>query len=226
MISRRHAGLEVVFLDVGGVMYDDAVYARALLTALRELGAEVTDEEFAAEYDACRRAQAGSFRRRLAARFLGVDADVSEVEARAARHWSYPPGVLEPDVVPCLEALAGRYRLGIVANQPSVVREAMRRDGIEVYFEVWSVSEDLGLEKPDPKLFEHALAQAGVEEASRAAMVGDRLDYDVRPAKAVGMRAVWVLRGEAPDDPTPEQLAEPDTCVRSLAELPEVLERL
>ena len=34
-------------------------------------------------------------------------------------------------------------------------------------------------------------------------MVGDRLDYDVRPARRVGMRAIWMLRGEAPDEPTP-----------------------
>ena len=46
-------------------------------------------------------------------------------------------------------------------------------------------------------------------------MVGDRLDYDVRPAKRVGMRAIWMLRGEAPDEPTPEQLAEADGAVRS-----------
>ena len=57
-------------------------------------------------------------------------------------------------------------------------------------------------------------------------MVGDRLDYDMRPAKAAGMRAVWVLRGEAPDDPTPEQLAEADAAIRGLDELPAALERL
>jgi putative hydrolase of the HAD superfamily len=37
------------------------------------------------------------------------------------------------------------------------------------------------------------------------------------------MRAVWVLRGEAPDDPTPEQLAQADATVRSLDEVPDVL---
>ena len=57
-------------------------------------------------------------------------------------------------------------------------------------------------------------------------MVGDRLDYDMRPAKLVGMRAIWMLRGEAPDRPTPEQLAETDGAVESLAELPAELERL
>ena len=57
-------------------------------------------------------------------------------------------------------------------------------------------------------------------------MVGDRLDYDVRPARAAGMRAVWVLRGEAPDDPTAEQLAEADAAIHDLAELPSALEAL
>jgi putative hydrolase of the HAD superfamily len=40
------------------------------------------------------------------------------------------------------------------------------------------------------------------------------------------MRAIWMLRGEAPDRPTPEQLAEADGSVRTLAELPAELERL
>jgi FMN phosphatase YigB (HAD superfamily) len=48
----------------------------------------------------------------------------------------------------------------------------------------------------------------------------------MRPAMASGMRTVWVLRGEAPDDPTLEQLREPDAAIRSLAELPAALERL
>jgi FMN phosphatase YigB (HAD superfamily) len=101
----------------------------------------------------------------------------------------------------------------------------MHRDGLVPFFEVWAVSDDLGLQKPDPALFLHALKTADVEP-SRAVMVGDRLDYDVRPAKAAGMRTVWVLRGEAPDDPTPEQLAETDASVRDLTELPGAIEHL
>jgi FMN phosphatase YigB (HAD superfamily) len=99
----------------------------------------------------------------------------------------------------------------------------MDRDGLSPYFEVWGVSDDLGLQKPDPKLFSQVLYTAGVAP-TRAVMLGDRLDYDVRPAKTAGMRTVWVLRGEAPDDPTPAQLAEPDASVRTLAEIPAMLE--
>lgn len=219
------SALEMVFFDIGGVMYDDTIYARAMHTALRALGGRFTDEEFDDAYRAARAAQAGSFRGLLARRFLGPDPDIGALEAEAAKHWAYPPESLHDDVRPCLVALAGRYRLGIIANQPSAVKDAIRRDGLDGYFEVWGVSDDVGLEKPDPRLFVHVLQEAGVEP-SGSVMVGDRLDYDVRPAKTAGMRAVWVLRGEAPDDPTLVQLAEADAAISGLDELPAALEAL
>ena len=217
-------GIEIVFLDIGGVLYDDTVYARAWHRALRDAGAHFTDEEFDEVYTRARSEQSGSFRRKLTARFL-PDADLRELERLAARYWHYPPTARYDDVVPCLEELRGRYRLGVIANQPGEVRSALARDGLDRFFEVWGVSDELGVGKPDPALFELSVRTAGVAPRS-AVMVGDRLDYDVRPAKAVGMRAVWMLRGEAPDEPTLEQLAEADAAIRSLTELPEALERL
>jgi HAD superfamily hydrolase (TIGR01509 family) len=215
--------IEMAFFDIGGVMYDDTVYARSWAAALRETGAVFTDAEFDEEYTAARSAQSGSFRARLTARFLGPDHGLADVEARAAKHWAYPASALYPDVVGCLEALEGRYRLGVIANQPTTVRTAMERDGLTRYFQVWGVSDDLGLQKPDPALFTQVLSTAAVAP-ERTVMLGDRLDYDVRPAKAAGMRAIWVLRGEAPDHPTHLQLAEADGAVQTLAEVPVMLE--
>jgi HAD superfamily hydrolase (TIGR01549 family) len=213
----------MVFLDIGGVMYDDRIYARAWDQALREAGASFSDEDFAAEYAACRSAQSGSFRRRLADRFLGPGADVEALERIAARYWTYPPTALYADVRPTLDALrTAGYRLGVIANQPSEVRGALRRDGLDAFFDTWGVSDDLGVHKPDPRLFELALQTARIDGAA-AVMVGDRLDYDVRPARQAGMRAVWMLRGEAPDDPTPEQLSEADASIDGLGELPSTL---
>jgi FMN phosphatase YigB (HAD superfamily) len=219
------AAIEMVFFDIGGVMYSDAIYTEGLRRALRDLGAEFTDQDFADEYGLARAAQSGSFSRRMAMRFLGPGAEVDALRDAAKRYWAYPPHALEADVVPCLEALTGRYRLGIIANQPSQVREAMARDGIEEFFEIWGVSEDIGLEKPDPRLFAHVLYTAGVSPA-HSVMLGDRLDYDVIPAKTSGMRAVWVLRGEAPADPTGPQLAEADAAVHTLKEIPSLLPTL
>jgi putative hydrolase of the HAD superfamily len=216
--------IEIVFLDIGGVMYDDTVYARAWHRALRDAGARFTDEEFEKEYTRARAEQSGSFRRRLIDRFL-PGANLAELERAAGRYWSYPPSALHGDVVGCLEGLEGRYRLGVIANQPGEVRSAMRRDGLEPYFEVWGVSDVLDVHKPDPRLFTLALEMAKVDPAE-AVMVGDRLDYDVRPAKRSGMHAIWMLRGEAPDDPTPAQLSEADGAISTLGELPAALERL
>lgn len=217
--------LDWVFLDIGGPIYSDEPYRLAIRSALRELGASFTDEEYEQEYERCRAAQRGSFKGRLARRFLGDGADLDAVTERAARHWQYGPNALYPDVRPALEELAARYRLGVIANQQAVVREALERDGLEGFFEAWAVSEDLGLEKPDSRIFLRALEIAGASP-SRAAMAGDRLDYDVEPAREVGMRTVWVLRGEAPSEPTPDQLAVADAAVRTLAELQAAIEGL
>jgi HAD superfamily hydrolase (TIGR01509 family) len=215
--------VKAVFLDVGGPIYDDVWFARALRDALRELGADVPEREFWREYDRARQAQNG-MRRALARRFLGSDVDLAELSERATRHWRYPPEALYRDVQPCLERLAQRYRLGVLANQPEATRAALERDGIARFIDLWVVSDEVGLEKPDPRIFAYALAKAGCEPGE-AAYVGDRLDNDVRPAKQAGFRTVWLLRGEAPPEPTPEQLAEPDAVIRSLKELPEALER-
>ncbi len=217
------AAIEMVFLDIGGVLYDDRVYARAWRRALRDAGADFTDAAFDAEYAACRAAQDGSFRRRLADRFLGPDADVDDLARVAARYWDYPPTAVHADAAPTLERLrdAG-HRLGLIANQPSDVRNALRRDGLGGFFDTWAISDDLGLHKPDPALFVEALRVAGVDPAV-AVMVGDRLDYDIRPANQAGMHTIWLLRGEAPDDPTEAQLAEPGRAIRELAELPDAL---
>nr|MBA3232494.1 HAD family hydrolase [Propionibacteriales bacterium] len=94
--------------------------------------------------------------------------------------------------------------------------------GLGQLIDVWGVSAIVGHEKPSRELFGWALNEVGAEPAN-AVHVGNRLDTDVRPAKALGLGTVWVIRGEAPERPTPEQLAEPDLAVRDLSTLADKL---
>jgi HAD superfamily hydrolase (TIGR01549 family) len=216
--------LNVVFLDVGGPLYGDRPYYEALLRAIQESQPDADESAFWAEFQAARRDQRGPFTRRL----VGLFADESEHErliVRARELWHYEPEDLQPDVPSALEALKGSYRLGILANQQRWIRDVMARDGIDGFFDIWAVSDEVGAEKPDSAIFEYALREAGVP-AGRCAMVGDRLDNDVAPARAHGMRGIWMLRGEAPDDPSAEQLARADAAVRSLQDVPATLELL
>lgn len=213
-------GIAAVFFDVGGPVYDDETFVVAVLGALDEMrgakGLPPTDRQaFRRVYDQIRQDQKGSLRSALASTFLGDVTAREELSQRTNRRWVQPRSALFADVLPCLRALAGRVTIGVIANQPVQVQYSLRRDGVAAYVDVWGLSGLVELSKPDPRIFEWALQQAGVSAAS-AIHVGNRLDTDVRPAKALGMRTVWVLRGEAPTAPTAEQLAEPDWVVRDL----------
>jgi putative hydrolase of the HAD superfamily len=219
--------LRAVFIDVGGPIYDDRNFVTAVLRALDDLRAEqgrgpADRDEVARVYDEIRTRQGGSLRTALARDLLG-DPDLrSRLHECTRRYWSHPPGTLYPDVLPLLRALHGRVAIGVLANQEAGVVDALRRDGVAPFVDVWGVSALVGYEKPSPELFTWCLGQAGCA-ASQSVHVGNRLDTDVRPAATLGLGTVWVLRGEAPDRPTPEQLAEPDLAVADLSGLADVL---
>ncbi|MCU1571405.1 MAG: uncharacterized protein JWR33_2146 [Naasia sp.] len=224
------ARLRAVFCDVGGPIYDDDNFVRAVLTALDELRAAdglppVDRGRFRLLYDRARAAQGGSLRAALAEEFLGDRARRGELHQLTRRHWVHPAGTMYPDVLPFLQSLAGSVRFGILANQEEGVIRALERDGVAPYVDVWGVSALVGHEKPSAELFSWCLDQAGVAP-EEAVHIGNRLDTDVRPARELGLGTVWVLRGEAPDEPTDEQLAEADLAVGTLDGLaPRLFER-
>lgn len=217
------APINAVFCDVGGPIYNDENYVDAVLAALDGLvGSRVDRARFRDIYDGIRARQGGSLRTALAEEFLGDAARRAELHAATKVHWQHPVGTMYDDVAPFFRALAGRVKIGILANQEEAVVDALTRDGLADHIDVWGVSAIVGHEKPSPELFQWCLTAAGVT-AAEAVHIGNRLDTDVRPAKALGLRTVWILRGEAPDAPTPEQRAEADIVVSTLHGLAETL---
>ncbi|HFI2692537.1 TPA: HAD family hydrolase [Streptococcus suis] len=93
-----------------------------------------------------------------------------------------------------LEALSKHYRLGIVANQSSSVRNLLKEWGIESYFQLIILSEEVRLSKPNTTIFTLALQKANIP-ADRVVYVGDRYDNDILPAKSLGMWTVRILTG-------------------------------
>jgi FMN phosphatase YigB (HAD superfamily) len=57
------------------------------------------------------------------------------------------------------------------------------------------MSDAMGVAKPEPAFFARTLELIGGPPAAQVAYVGDRVDNDVRPSAAAGMRAVWIRRG-------------------------------
>lgn len=105
-----------------------------------------------------------------------------------------------PGVAELLEGLHARFRLGLLSNftDPRPVRRVLERDGLASHFDAVVISADLGRRKPQPAIFEHALAELG-SRPECALFVGDDPTDDIEGAKAVGMRTAWVKPGaEAP----------------------------
>ena len=131
---------------------------------------------------------------------------------------------LYPDALDCLQALAADgYRMGVAANQPAATAALVR--GFGVSLDLVGMSADWGVHKPDPAFFERIARELELPPG-QIAYVGDRVDNDVRPARAAGMVAVFVRRGpwawiQAGREDPPEA----DLVVESLAELPLRLRR-
>lgn len=116
---------------------------------------------------------------------LGVDRPVVEVDPGH--------GDLYPDAVECVAAVrqAG-LAVSVAGNQPAVIRQVLAAAGLQADFVASSAA--WGVAKPDPAFFVRLIAQAHVPAGS-ILYVGDRLDNDVLPARAVGMRTAFVRRG-------------------------------
>jgi putative hydrolase of the HAD superfamily len=133
---------------------------------------------------------------------------------------------LRPDVDGLLRRLRGRgFTLGIVANQPEAARERLARAGIGDLFDYLGLSAITGLRKPDPRAFAAAAEALGVPTAA-CIMVGDRIDNDIVPAKALGMAAIQ-FRGGRYRRQRPRSTAEtPDAIVTDVLELEAAIEAL
>ncbi|WP_369394124.1 HAD-IA family hydrolase [Streptomyces sp. CG1] len=215
--------IDAVLFDIGGTIYDDARYVHALHQAVVELAGGVEESEFWGLYEAERKGGSLLLHTAFARRFV-PGRDAALLHRHIVQHWEYPLEALYTDVRPTLHALVHQYRLGIVSLSPPQVREALRRDGLAEIFDAILLGGE-PFEKPDPRAFLAALKQMGVPPA-RAAYVGNRLDTDIRPTARLGMRTVWMLRGEAPPAPTRSQLEEPDAVITSLTGLQTALARL
>lgn len=121
---------------------------------------------------------------------------------------------LYPDVIQTFNVLQQHYKLGLLSNGNTYPE----RCGLEDYFEFVIFSQDVQVEKPDPKIFEITAQQAGCE-FSQLMHVGDSLESDVIGAKKVGAHAVWLNRDGVQNTTN----IQPDYEISSLSEIPAIL---
>jgi FMN phosphatase YigB (HAD superfamily) len=138
-------------------------------------------------------------------------------EAEGATEFVFADRDLHADALPCLEALRARgLRLGAAGNM-----YAHHEDFLRPHVDFVGSSERWGVEKPETGFFEHVVREAGVP-ADEILYVGDRVDNDVLPARAVGLQAIRIRRGAHADVASPADVV----TIASLDELSEALSRV
>lgn len=108
-----------------------------------------------------------------------------------------------------LPEIRRRARVGIVSNNLlEEQQQKLKHCALGAHVDVLVVSEEVGVSKPDPRIFEVALERLGVT-AREAVMLGDSWSADIRGALAAGIRPIWFNRRR---EPSPE----PDAGIAEL----------
>lgn len=224
--------VRAVVLDFGGTLADSHIdldeYHRGILGLLKVLG-------FRVGMSRLKKAITAAFERLERVRARGEELTFEEVYAHALSRLGVPAEeetlrmihalfrrhfktTLYPCVEEALRRLSKRYKLALLSNTLSdTPRIVLQQSRLIDYFDVVVCSRDLGIRKPNPRIFLYVLKKLGVE-AEEAVHVGDSLEADVEGASAAGMRAIWVRGAEAS--------SWTGTAIRSVCELPELLAKL
>ncbi|HME52007.1 MAG TPA: TIGR02253 family HAD-type hydrolase [Candidatus Lokiarchaeia archaeon] len=103
---------------------------------------------------------------------------------------------LYPDVFGFLQNLRDNTSctLGIITDGlPIKQYEKILRLGLDPFFPSVFISEEIGIRKPNPKIYSYALEKTGAI-ADQSLFIGDRFDFDAIPAKNAGMKTCLIHR--------------------------------
>ncbi|MCC2316205.1 HAD family hydrolase [Cellulomonas xiejunii] len=147
--------------------------------------------------------------------------DVLGVEPPASRP-TIGPDDLYPDALPTLTSLrSAGFVVAIAGNQPAGAEDQLRAAGVDL--DLVASSARWGVAKPAPAFFARILSELRLAP-EHVLYVGDRLDNDVLPARAAGMRTAFLRRGPwGYLHASRAQVALADLRVASLTELTDVL---
>jgi len=118
---------------------------------------------------------------------------VEEIDLFAESYIEELPGnnYLFNGALEILEYLATSYKLHIITNGFHEVQHIkLEKSEIHRYFRTVTSSEEVGVKKPNPLVFEKALAKANVS-AKQSVMIGDTFEADILGAESVGMETIF-----------------------------------
>ncbi|MDQ4015922.1 MAG: HAD family hydrolase [Thermoproteota archaeon] len=226
-----------IFFDLGQTLIDEwdfiAYFDQKFLEMLNGFGARIDQRNYHAIRDSIirdRKIGHGSVKELIieVCRLLSPPGYEKVIASRLGPHINQGRHELfrfSDDAEPTLEALSKYCEMGIIANQSEDVAEFIEKSGFDRFFKVQTISSAVKLKKPDSRIFELALKQAGYD-AKNCIMVGDRLDTDICPANTLGMTTIRTTNSLFALQVPVKVCEYPAYTVARLSEIPKILERI
>lgn len=198
-----------IFFDVSSTLVDETeAYNHRIRDAIKDT--DITFEQF------------NEKRLEFAKRNMKGDIEALKYLGLKKTPWHKEDEILYPETKTILNMLnTDNYNLGIIANQSLGTAERLAKWGILKFIRVVVASAELGIEKPDERIYRYALEIANCL-AEESVMIGDRLDNDVFPAKKIGMKTIWIRQGFAIHQQPKDSCFQADYTVNNLAELKDI----
>ncbi|RZU53259.1 putative hydrolase of the HAD superfamily [Krasilnikovia cinnamomea] len=114
-----------------------------------------------------------------------------------------------PELVSCraedLDALrqlrSAGWRIGIVTNGMTDNQQGkIRRTGLDVLVDAWCISDEVGIRKPDPTIFQIIAQRCGAPTQHGGWMVGDDLTLDIAGGHGAGLHTIWLQSTQTPQE--------------------------
>lgn len=97
-----------------------------------------------------------------------------------------------------LAKLSGRHLIGVLTNGFTEAQyRKLKSSGLDRYIQRMVISDEIGVQKPDARLFRYAEQATGALPASTL-MIGDNPDNDIKGAIDAGWRAIYLDRKDKP----------------------------
>lgn len=198
-----------IYFDVGSTIIDESAAYEHRMKEIAESAGTTYESVYTSAVAFYKQNQKGD---KEAAKLLGVE----------LTKWHEEDEVLYSDAARCLELLSRKYKIGIIANQSPGTKARLEKHGILRYIDLVVASAEEGVAKPDRRIYEIALNRSNCEPGE-AVMVGDRIDNDIVPAKALGMHTIWIRQGFGRYWKIKEEIEKPDFTVDNLTEITGIL---
>ena len=129
---------------------------------------------------------------------------------------------ISKDVFEVLKYLSINYKLGVVANQTLDALKLLKNTGINKYFRNFEVSESIGYEKPDERIFLYVMNMLEVSN-EECIMIGDRIDNDIIPANNLNIFSIRIKTGRFSYQAPRDKSERPKYEIDNLLELQNIL---